>query len=115
MTEFVGGAAPMIAHRLDRGFEIGRMGDAKLERKPSEYLRSMWFDTLTYGSEEVQLLASLAGVDRLLMGSDFPFPIADPDPVGRIERFEWATPEDRAGIMDGNARGLLGLDEGATA
>lgn len=105
-----GGAAAMIASRWDRGFEIGRMGEAKLTRKPSEYFRSLWFDTLAYASEQVHLLASLAGTDRIFMGTDLPFPLAEPDPVGQIERFAWATSEERAAMADGNVKRLLNLD-----
>lgn len=102
-----GGAAPALAARWDRAWSINRMGGTKLPKPPSSYFRSLWFDSLCYGPEQLRLLVALAGADRLLMGSDQPFPIADPDPVSAISRIDWLTQDQRSGILGKNAEALL--------
>jgi aminocarboxymuconate-semialdehyde decarboxylase len=54
-------------------------------------------------------LVRLFGSDRIIMGTDYPFDMADYDPIGHVaatEAFDAAT---IAAIAGGNARKLLGL------
>lgn len=102
-----GGAAPALAARWDRAWSINRMGGTKLSQPPSSYFRSLWFDSLCYGEEQLRLLIALAGADRVLMGSDQPFPIAHPDPVSSISNLSWLTPAQRRGISGENAKKAL--------
>ena len=102
-----GGAAPALAGRWDRAWSIDRMGGTRLSQPPSSYFRSLWFDSLCYGEEQLRLLIALAGADRVLMGSDQPFPIAHPDPVSSISKLSWLTPAQRRGILGENAKKAL--------
>jgi aminocarboxymuconate-semialdehyde decarboxylase len=104
-----GGAAPALAGRWDQGWSSGRLDGTVLPRAPSRYFRNLWFDTLVYGEEQLRLLAALAGPDRLLLGSDAPFPIAEADPVGFVKRATWLSAGEQAAILGGNAAALLGL------
>lgn len=104
-----GGAAPALAGRWDRAWSINRLGGTKLSQSPSAHFRSLWFDSLCYGEEQLRLLIALAGADRILMGSDQPFPLADPNPVSFISKLSWLTPAQRRGITGENAKALLRL------
>ena len=49
------------------------------------------------------------GPDRIVMGTDYPFDMAEADPLGHIasvESFDGAT---RAALVGGNTKRLLGL------
>lgn len=102
-----GGAAPALAARWDRAWSIDRMGGTQLPKPPSSYFRSLWFDSLCYGPEQLRLLIALAGAERVLLGSDQPFPIANPDPVSAISGIDWLTQDQRRGILGENAKALL--------
>jgi aminocarboxymuconate-semialdehyde decarboxylase len=47
------------------------------------------------------------GADKLCLGTDYPFDMAEPDPIGFHTRL---TEEDKAKILGLNAAGLLGLE-----
>jgi aminocarboxymuconate-semialdehyde decarboxylase len=55
-------------------------------RKPSDYMRAMWYDTCVFRPDHVKTLVDLAGADRVMLGSDYPFDMGDPDPLGTVER-----------------------------
>jgi len=49
------------------------------------------------------------GADRVLLGSDWPAPIAVEDPVRRIERSPVLSEEERDAILGGNVSRVLGV------
>jgi len=101
-----GGFLPFQTGRFDRSFETGAHPTAEAKSKPSDYVRQFYYDTCVMSAPAIRLLADLAGADRVVVGSDYPFPIGDPDPVGAVQR---------AGLSDSateqvtttNAAGLL--------
>lgn len=73
----LGGAVPMLAERLDRGAEIYSEHAGRLERKPSEYLREMYYDTVPYGEAGIPLTYQFAGATQILLASDHPHQIGN--------------------------------------
>ena len=65
----------------------------------------MWFDSLTHSPAELRSLAEIAGADRILLGSDYPFDMGTEDPVGEL-RAAGLTQEDELMILAGNAAEL---------
>ena len=47
-------------------------------------LRRFYFDTVTHDPALLRALVDFAGADRVLLGSDHPFDMADPDPVATV-------------------------------
>jgi aminocarboxymuconate-semialdehyde decarboxylase len=54
----------------------------------------------------IRLLCELVGPDRVVLGSDYPFPIGDPDPVKSVVDTGLAE-ADRSAILAGNPGQLL--------
>ena len=52
---------------------------------PAQTARRFYVDTLVYEGESIRQLLARFGASQVVLGSDFPFSIADPDPVGRVE------------------------------
>jgi aminocarboxymuconate-semialdehyde decarboxylase len=52
---------------------------------PSTYLKRMWFDTCVFSSDLIETLVAPVGADRVMLGSDYPFDMGDPDPVGLVD------------------------------
>ena len=50
------------------------------------------------------------GADKVVMGTDYPYDMAEPDPVGHVYSVQGLDDHDKAKIMGGNAVELLGLD-----
>jgi len=51
---------------------------------PRELARRMFVDDLVYDGQAIRHLVDLFGPTQLMLGSDYPFAIQDPDPVGRL-------------------------------
>jgi aminocarboxymuconate-semialdehyde decarboxylase len=75
---------PYQIGRFDRGWKVRKEANARIDRAPSEYLDRFWFDTLTHDRASLEFLLERVGADRLALGSDYPFDMADPDPVGSV-------------------------------
>jgi aminocarboxymuconate-semialdehyde decarboxylase len=81
-----GGAYPYLAGRLDimhARMDRQAQGDVAA-RAPSEYLPLLAYDSITHSAQSLRFLADLAGVDRLLLGTDYSFPPADLDPLASL-------------------------------
>ena len=78
-----------------------------LKKKPSEYLRDIHVDALVFTPEALTFLISQVGIDRVVLGTDYPIPW-ELHPVDQI----FATPltdVERRAILGGNATALLNL------
>jgi aminocarboxymuconate-semialdehyde decarboxylase len=81
-----GGFLPYQTARLDRSYQINTIGPQALNRSnPSEYLSDFYHDTCLMSGPALRLLHELAGGGRIVLGSDYPMPIGDPDPVKTVE------------------------------
>lgn len=99
-----GGWFPSYSSRADHAWE--QREDARTcAHKPSDYLKRMWFDALVYTPEAVRHLVAQVGVDRVTVGSDYPFDMGVEDAIDRIEV---AVPEHAATITHDNAIALIG-------
>jgi aminocarboxymuconate-semialdehyde decarboxylase len=70
-----GGALPYLAGRLKRFAEV--RGVTALNRKPEEYLRSIYYDSIVLSDPALQCLLTVAGPEQVLLGSDFPYHLGD--------------------------------------
>jgi aminocarboxymuconate-semialdehyde decarboxylase len=107
-----GGAFPYLVGRLDRGYRV-RRECRHLPRPPSAYVDRLYFDTIAHSPDALRYLIGLVGAERVMLGSDYCFDMGLEDPVSALAAVQPLSPEDRARILGGNARRLLGLDRGA--
>ncbi|MGH3329276.1 MAG: amidohydrolase family protein [Streptomycetales bacterium] len=103
-----GGFLPYQAGRLDRGYHAKAARTAKrLSRPPSEWVRHLYYDTVVHAPEALTALVGLVGADRVVLGSDYPFEMGDPDPVATVRAAPGLDDEQRALIYQGNLFRLL--------
>lgn len=103
-----GGAFPWLVGRLNRGWEK-RQELKHIQQAPVQYLRRFYYDTIGYSEEVLDYLVRVVGADRILMGSDYCFPIAYERPVDIVTRHPHLSNDDKHAIVDLNARRLLSL------
>jgi len=76
--------------------------------KPSAYITNLYFDTLVYDVETLDFLRNKVGVERLLLGTDFPYVLGDWQGVDKVAGLP-CSETDKQWILEGNARKLLKL------
>lgn len=77
-----GGVLPWVAGRLHHGWSVRDEPRVNGAGDPLEILaRNFWFDTLTHDSGTLTALVARFGADHLVLGSDAPFDMGDPDPL----------------------------------
>jgi aminocarboxymuconate-semialdehyde decarboxylase len=78
------------------------------DQDPLDIFRRLYFDTLAFTPAPLRYLAELVGADRLVLGSDYPFEMSDPDPVATVRA---ALPEkDHDNVLGGTVQRIMGLD-----
>lgn len=104
-----GGFAPYQIGRWDHAFRNDVRGAAaNLTASPSEWLRTMYFDTVVHSPAALSYLVSVVGSGQVVMGSDYPFEMGDPTPVDFVRSTAGMDAPQADRIFDENARTLLG-------
>jgi aminocarboxymuconate-semialdehyde decarboxylase len=105
-----GGYLPSYMKRSDRGCETFptqcTQGVPKL--KPTEYLKRIYYDSLVFTPEALRHLVAEVGADRVVMGTDYPYPWVDA-PVDHVLSTPGLADADREAILGGTAHSLLRL------
>jgi aminocarboxymuconate-semialdehyde decarboxylase len=103
-----GGYLPYQAGRLDGGYRTGEAHAADLAKgAPSAYLADFHYDTVALSGPAIGLLTGLVGAERVLLGSDYPFALGDPQPVRTVRELGLGAKETDA-VLRGNAAGVFG-------
>ncbi len=103
----LGGTIPYLAERLDRGYVAFKECRENISQKPSEYLKTFYFDTVNFDIKALQLAIDFAGADHLVAGSDYPHQIGSlAQMVTSIDGLN-ISEEDKANIYGKNAAKLL--------
>lgn len=87
-------------------------------KTPTEHLRSgdnLWIDSLVHDPDLLEFLCKKIGSNRIVMGSDYPFPLGEVPMAGKMlcsndDLGSFLNWEERAHMLAGNAIDLLQLD-----
>jgi predicted TIM-barrel fold metal-dependent hydrolase len=103
----LGGTLPYIVGRLDHQVHVLKRGPQTLQRKPSDYVRSIYMDIVSPLPEAMRFALDFSGPDKLLFSSDHPWvqPKEILDPFLSL-KLPAATEQK---ILSGNARKLFNL------
>src|SRR5438477_7190040 len=108
-----GGFLPSYSGRSDFGCPTrpdlcpgGTHGSIK--KKPSEYLKQLFYDTMVFNPEGVRHLVAEVGASQLLVGSDYPYPWTK-TAVDLILNTPGMSDADKVAMLGGTAMKLLGI------
>jgi aminocarboxymuconate-semialdehyde decarboxylase len=99
-----GAALPILFGRLQRSFATAPAKNAD----PALGFHKLYFDSVVYDAATVRFISEQAGADHILMGTDEPFVIAEPEPVKLIDACGFSA-RDRQAIVGGTAARLFGI------
>ncbi len=77
-----------------------------LKKKPTEYLRQLYFDSIVFTPEALRHLAAEAGPGQIVMGTDYPFPWTSTS-VDHVMGTPELSDADKVAILGGTAMTLL--------
>lgn len=100
-----GAALPFVMGRLARNHAIsqGKYAD------PRQGLQALYFDSVVFDSAALEFLARVAPGDRVMLGSDMPFPIGDPEPRRVIEESRSLGEAQRRAMLGATAQQVFRL------
>jgi aminocarboxymuconate-semialdehyde decarboxylase len=102
-----GGYFPYQVGRFDRVYHNLNAPTVPAQ-PPSAYVRRFYYDTILYQPAALNYLRELAGSDRLLLGTDYPFPVFEQAPVQLLEQAKLSV-DDMAQISGDTTRRLFKL------
>ena len=106
-----GGAFPGTVGRIGHGFDVRPdLCAVDNTRHPRHYLGKFYLDSLVHDPDALRRLIHLVGVERVALGSDYPFPLGEAEPGKLIESLEDLSDEQRRRLLAGTAREFLGME-----
>jgi aminocarboxymuconate-semialdehyde decarboxylase len=104
-----GGYLPGYSGRIDHAWGARRDAHGGLPLPPTTYLRQVYLDTVVFSYHQLAYLLDVFGPDRILMGTDYPFDMAEFNPVGHIAGVPGMEASTLASLAGGTAARLLGI------
>jgi aminocarboxymuconate-semialdehyde decarboxylase len=96
----------MLRNRMQREVDTNAALSRTLPRQVGDYLRLLHFDTVCFEEGFLQFATTVVPPENLLLGSDAPFPLGEPDPVNFVRRA--LSPEHARLALSENFRRLTG-------
>ncbi|MCO4762296.1 MAG: amidohydrolase family protein [Myxococcales bacterium] len=105
-----GGSFHGTLGRIDHGHHVRPdLCQTHTTRKPSDYLRNFWVDSLVHDPDMLRLIVRRQGADRVCLGTDAPFPLGDLEPGKMIEESDF-DPITKEMLLSGAALQAFGLN-----
>ena len=106
-----GGSFPFTIGRIEHGFKV-RPDLVAVDNKinPREYLGKFYLDSLVHDEAALKYLIDLMGDDKIMLGSDYPFPLGEHHPGKLIESMSSLSVESKEKLLWRNATEFLGIE-----
>jgi aminocarboxymuconate-semialdehyde decarboxylase len=94
---------------MEHGYQVRPECKEKVHQSPMAFFKNFYFDIITHNPHALRYLIRIAGSDHVLLGSDYPYDMGDPNPVQTVSKLSGIKAVDRRKIMRENAIALFGL------
>jgi aminocarboxymuconate-semialdehyde decarboxylase len=103
-----GGATPLIIDRWDHGHAVRPdLCQTATDKRPGDMLRSLYVDSLVHSKAALRHVIERMGIDRIALGTDYPFPLGELEP-GELIRSMELNDASRERLLGGTAMAFLG-------
>jgi tryptophan 2,3-dioxygenase len=103
-----GGSFVFLLGRLENAWHHHPVARGECAHPPSHYLNRFYADSAVFDQRSLQFLVGTMGADRVMLGSDYPFPLGE-ERVGSLIRESNLSREIKTKLLGGNAMQFLGL------
>jgi len=104
-----GGSFPSVVGRVEHGFLVRPdLCAVYNNRNPRDYLQRLYMDSCVHDPDLLRGLIRLVGLNRVALGSDYPFPLGETRPGELIESLRELSPADKKRLLSGTALEFLG-------
>jgi aminocarboxymuconate-semialdehyde decarboxylase len=104
-----GGSFAYLLGRVDNAWKHRDIVRADCPRLPSSYARRFHVDSAVFDPGALRLLTDVMGTDRVMLGSDYPFPLGEQRIGKLIADADILNPADRQKMLRGNAEAFFKL------
>ena len=104
-----GGSFAFLLGRLDNAWKHHPAARGVCELPPSRYLNRFYVDSAVFDERALQFLVETMSVERVMLGSDYPFPLGE-HPVGQLIRSSHLPQPTKDRLLGGNAAKFLGME-----
>ncbi|HYF42340.1 MAG TPA: amidohydrolase family protein, partial [Ramlibacter sp.] len=102
-----GGTLPYLVGRFEKGDEVELASRRQMKRKPTDYLRHIYYDSITYDVRSLKYLIEIVGADHVMFGTDWPHWVHDTK--GAFANTAQLPQEQMKAVRAGNAQKVFGL------
>jgi aminocarboxymuconate-semialdehyde decarboxylase len=103
-----GGSFAYLLGRLENAWHHHPVARAESEFPPSHYLNRFYADSAVFDERTLQFLLGTLDVDRVMLGSDYPFPLGE-ERIGSLIRQSNLPQQTKTKLLGANALQFLGL------
>jgi aminocarboxymuconate-semialdehyde decarboxylase len=103
-----GGSFAFLLGRLENAWRHHEVARGASQFAPSHYLNRVYVDSAVFEERTLRFLVDVMGADRVLLGSDYPFPLGE-QRVGALVRESKLPANVKSQLLGGNAHAFLGL------
>lgn len=104
-----GGSFAWLLGRVDNAWRQRDIIRQDCPKLPSSYARRFHVDSAVFDDGAFRLLVDVMGVDRVMLGSDTPFPLGEQQIGSLVHGFPGLTAPEKAKIMHDNACSFFGI------
>lgn len=105
-----GGSFAFLLGRAENAWHCRDIVREDCPQPPSAYLERFHVDSAVFDPRALRLLVDVMGVERVMLGSDHPFPLGEQQIGALVETSEWLDDAQRARICADNASAFFGID-----
>lgn len=104
-----GGSFPATLGRIQHGFDV-RPDLCAIDNPvpPKNYLKKFWIDSLVHDPKMLDVVVDMFGVEKIAMGTDYPFPLGELEP-GKLIRESKYNDTEKEMMLSGSALEWLGM------
>ena len=106
-----GGSFAYLMGRVDNAWRERDIVRKDCPNLPSSYVDRFYVDSAVFSEDALDLLVKCSGVERVMFGTDYPFPLGEIDMGALVRNHDTLDEKQKASILGGNAASFFNLDD----